>query len=71
MQMTKGQNASKVVADVKREIDDCETRLPPGVRIVPYYDRTELVAIRSTPSPRTCVGAVLVVAILIVFLRRW
>ena len=43
VQMVKGQNATKVIAALKDEIAKLEPRLPPGVRIVPHYDRTELV----------------------------
>src|ERR1043166_1194968 len=43
VQMTKGQNAATVVADLKQEIAALATKLPKGVRLVPYYDRTDLV----------------------------
>ncbi|MQY51677.1 efflux RND transporter permease subunit [Rhodocyclus tenuis] len=72
VQMTKGQNASKVVADLKREIESVGTRLPPGVRLMPIYDRTELVSHTvHTVAENLIVGAVLVVAILLIFLRSW
>ena len=72
VQMTKGQNASVVVAKLKKEIEELEHKLPPGVRLVPYYDRTLLVDHTvHTVIENLLVGALLVVAILIVFLRSW
>lgn len=72
VQMTKGQNATKVVEALKERIAGLTPKLPPGVKIVPYYDRTELVkhTVR-TVSENLIVGALLVVAILILFLRNW
>jgi cobalt-zinc-cadmium resistance protein CzcA len=72
VQMTKGQNAAKVIADLKEGIVKVQERLPTGVRIVPYYDRTELVNhTLHTVSENLLMGAALVVAILLIFLRSW
>ncbi len=72
VQMTKGQNATKVVDDLKLEIEKVSARLPPGVSIVPYYDRTDLVRHTvHTVTENLAVGAALVVAILMIFLRNW
>jgi cobalt-zinc-cadmium resistance protein CzcA len=72
VQMIKGQNATKVIAALKEEIDKLQPRLPPGVRIVPHYDRTELVEHTvHTVTHNLALGAVLVVAILLIFLRNW
>ena len=72
VQMTKGQNAAQVVEDLKIEIAKISTRLPPGVKIVPYYDRTDLIrhTVR-TVTENLALGACLVVAILVLFLRNW
>ncbi len=70
--MTKGQNASKVVDALKERIEHVSHKLPPGVKIVPYYDRTNLVRHTvHTVTENLIVGAFLVVAILILFLRNW
>jgi heavy metal efflux system protein len=70
--MTKGQNASKVVKAIKARIAELEMKLPKGVKIVPFYDRTQLVKHTvHTVSENLLVGALLVVAILILFLRNW
>ncbi|HEY5995118.1 MAG TPA: CusA/CzcA family heavy metal efflux RND transporter [Gallionellaceae bacterium] len=70
--MTKGQNATKVVEGVKQRIEALGAKLPPGVKIVPYYDRTDLVRHTvHTVSENLIIGALLVVAILVIFLRNW
>jgi heavy metal efflux system protein len=72
VQMVKGRNAVQVVEDVKREMGRLQTRLPKGMKLVTYYDRTKLVAHTvRTVTENLALGAVLVVAILLVFLRRW
>jgi cobalt-zinc-cadmium resistance protein CzcA len=72
VQMTKGQNATKVVEALKQRIEQVSHKLPPGVKIVPYYDRTDLVKHTvHTVTENLIVGAVLVVSILILFLRNW
>ena len=70
--MIKGQNATKVVEDLKEKIHEVSAKLPPGVKIVPYYDRTELVRHTvHTVSENLIIGALLVISILIIFLRNW
>ena len=72
VQMSKGSNAAKVVADVKNSIAAINAKLPNGVRIKTIYDRTELIDHTvHTVSENLLVGAVLVMAILIVFLGNW
>jgi heavy metal efflux system protein len=72
VQMTKGQNSTRIVKALKIRIAQIAPKLPAGVKIVPYYDRTDLVrhAVR-TVSENLIVGAILVIAILILFLRNW
>jgi copper/silver efflux system protein len=41
--MRYGENALKVIEGVKMKIEDIRTSLPPGVRIVPTYDRSTLI----------------------------
>ena len=38
-----GANAREVIAAVKKKIGDIEPGLPPGVKIVPFYDRSTLI----------------------------
>jgi cobalt-zinc-cadmium resistance protein CzcA len=72
VQMSKGNNAAKVVADVKAAVAELNARLPKGVRIKTIYDRTELInhTVR-TVAENLAIGAALVIAILIVFLGNW
>ena len=70
--MTKGQNATKVVEGIKAKIEEIQHKLPPKVKLVPYYDRTDLVNHTvHTVLENLLVGAFLVVAILVIFLRNW
>jgi Cu(I)/Ag(I) efflux system membrane protein CusA/SilA len=41
--MRYGENALKVIAGIKKKIAEIKTSLPPGVRIVPTYDRSTLI----------------------------
>jgi Cu(I)/Ag(I) efflux system membrane protein CusA/SilA len=41
--MRYGENALKVVEGIKKKIEEIKTSLPPGVRIVPTYDRSTLI----------------------------
>lgn len=41
--MRYGENPLKVLENVKKKIDELQSGLPPGVRIVPFYDRTGLI----------------------------
>ncbi len=59
----------QVVAGVEKALDDIKTRLPEGMRIVPFYDQTELIKHSLSSVTRAIlVGAVLVVVVLLVFL---
>ncbi|MBA5637704.1 efflux RND transporter permease subunit [Duganella sp. LX20W] len=72
VQMSKGSNAAKVVADVKLAVDAVNARLPKGVRLKTIYDRTQLIDHTvHTVGENLLVGAALVIAILIVFLGNW
>ncbi|MBA5607809.1 efflux RND transporter permease subunit [Duganella sp. FT3S] len=72
VQMSKGSNAAKVVADVKLAVDAVNARLPKGVRLKTIYDRTQLIKHTvHTVGENLLVGAALVIAILIVFLGNW
>ncbi len=67
--MQQGENASAVVERVKQTLADLRPQLPQGVEIVPYYDRSTLVArtIR-TVEHNLLEGAVLVIVVLLLLL---
>ena len=70
--MVKGGNPSQINADLKQRIAQLAPRLPAGVKIIPIYDRTDLVHHTvSTVLENLVTGAVLVIVILLVFLASW
>lgn len=69
--MLAGGNAKEIVSKVKARVAEINERgmLPDGLRIVPYYDRSELVdAALWTVTKVLLEGVVLVVIVLLVFL---
>ncbi|MGE3154415.1 MAG: efflux RND transporter permease subunit [Nitrospiraceae bacterium] len=69
--MLRGGNAREVVQDVKAKVDAIHKMnlLPNGLRIVPFYDRIELItAALKTVYKALMEGIVLVVVILLLFL---
>ncbi|MDP9109122.1 MAG: efflux RND transporter permease subunit, partial [Pseudomonadota bacterium] len=72
VQMSKGSNAAKVVAEVKLAVAAVNAKLPPGVRLKVIYDRTELIDHTvHTVLENLLVGAALVIGILVIFLGNW
>ena len=70
--MTKGGNPSKINAALKARIAELQHKLPPGAKIVPIYDRTDLVSHTvNTVVHNLVVGALLVFAVLVIFLSSW
>ncbi|MBE0537223.1 MAG: efflux RND transporter permease subunit [Phycisphaerae bacterium] len=68
--MLKGENSRVVVDRVKAEIPEIQKTLPPGVRINPFYDRTDLIqACIRTVSGALVQGGIFIVIIL--FLLLW
>jgi cobalt-zinc-cadmium resistance protein CzcA len=69
--MMRGGNAKEIVTRVKQRVDEINAKglLPGGLKIVPYYDRTELVdAALWTVGKVLVEGIALVVVVLFVFL---
>ncbi len=71
--LIKGRDAVNVLGGVKEKIQELnEFGLPPGVKITPIYDRTELVEHTvHTVEHNMLEGAALIMIILLVFLRRF
>lgn len=70
--MVKGGDPAKINQELKQRIVQLQAKLPPDVKIVPIYDRTELVRHTvSTVAENLVVGALLVIAVLVVFLSSW
>ncbi len=68
--MRRGENPSEALRGIKAAVDELNTTsLPSGIRLVPIYDRTELVKNTLHTVSRTLLeGLVIVVTILFVFL---
>ena len=69
--MVRAGNAKEIVTRVKQRVDEINQKglLPGGLKIVPYYDRTELVdAALWTIAKVLIEGIVLVVVVLFIFL---
>ncbi len=67
--MQQGENASAVVERVKATIEELRPLLPPGIAIVPYYDRSALVERTiHTVAHNLVEGAVLVIVVLLLLL---
>ena len=70
--MNKGQNPAKVIEALRTKVEETNKKLPLGVRIAPFYDRTNLINHTvNTVTENLIVGALLVVGILLIFLRNW
>ena len=70
--MVRAGNAKEIVTRVKQRVDEINQKglLPGGLKIVPYYDRTELVdAALWTIAKVLIEGIILVVVILFIFFR--
>jgi cobalt-zinc-cadmium resistance protein CzcA len=64
-----GTNTSQVIGDVKIQIERINALLPPGIKMVPYYDQATLVAkCVDTVTNALLQGVVLVALVLLVFM---
>jgi cobalt-zinc-cadmium resistance protein CzcA len=70
--MLAGENSRLVAKRVAAKLKEIQTKLPPGVMIIPVYDRTVLVdqTIRTVETS-LFEGAILVVVVLLVMLGNW
>ncbi|HET6283314.1 MAG TPA: CusA/CzcA family heavy metal efflux RND transporter [Polyangia bacterium] len=71
--LRKGENAKDVLEALQTRIDELNTGVLPGdVRIVPFYDRRHLIATTvSTVGHNLLHGAILVIAVVLLFLRSF
>jgi copper/silver efflux system protein len=68
--MRQGKNALEVIEAVKQKIREIEPGLPAGVKVVPIYDRSELINRSIENLKGTLIEIILTVA-LIIFLFLW
>ena len=73
VQMLRGENPSDVLDRIHVAVDELnEEVLPPGVKIHPYLDRTDLVGeTLKTVMHTLLIGMLLVVLLLFIYLRDW
>ena len=71
--MRKGENPSQVVAAVKKKIEKLNSSvLPQDTRIVPFYDRTDLISFATHTVLHNLVEGILLVTLLVsLFMFNW
>ena len=68
--MRQGQNALDVIQRVKAKIKEVEPGLPSGVKVVPIYDRSDLI-LRSIDNLKSTLVEVLLTVALVILLFLW
>lgn len=65
-----GENAQKVIARVKAKIKEAEPSLPPGLKIIPTYDRSDLID-RSVDNLKHTLIEELVIVSIVILIFLW
>lgn len=68
--MRQGENALAVIERVKEKLKEIQPGLPKGVRVVPAYDRSELI-LRSIDNLRGTLREELIIVSIVIFLFLW
>ena len=68
--MRQGQNALDVISRVRAKIDEIAPGLPEGIKIVPVYDRSDLIR-RAIDNLKTTLFEVIAVVSLVILLFLW
>ncbi len=68
--MRQGQNALEVIERIEKRIAEVSPGLPAGVKVVPVYDRSDLVR-RAITTLRAAIIEVIVTISLVIFLFLW
>jgi Cu(I)/Ag(I) efflux system membrane protein CusA/SilA len=68
--MRSGENALEVIDRVKAKIKEIEPGFPPGVKLLPIYDRSELI-LHSISNVKQTIIEVIVTIVLIILLFLW
>lgn len=70
--MLKGDNSNNVIENVKKRVEQIQTSLPDGIKIVPFLDRSELIEeTTSTVFTNLIEGGLIVIFVLVLFLGNW
>jgi Cu(I)/Ag(I) efflux system membrane protein CusA/SilA len=65
--MRQGQNALDVISRVKEKIKEIEPGLPPGLKVVPVYDRSDLILRSIDTLQGTIIEVILTVSAVVLF----
>ena len=68
--MRQGENALAVIDRIKAKLKELEPGLPPGVKVVPVYDRSELI-LRSIDNLKQTLIEELVIVSLVILIFLW
>jgi len=68
--MRYGENPLRVIEKLKGKIDEIEAGMPPGIRIIPFYDRTEVIN-RATHTLKVALIEEIIVASIVLLLFLW
>lgn len=68
--MRSGENALEVIDRVKAKLKEVESALPEGVKVVPIYDRSDLIH-RTISNVRLTILQVVVTVVLIILIFLW
>ncbi|HYU46131.1 MAG TPA: CusA/CzcA family heavy metal efflux RND transporter [Terriglobales bacterium] len=68
--MRQGENALQVIDRVKAKLKEIEPGLPPGVKVVPIYDRSDLI-LRAIANLKSTLIEVLCTVALVILLFLW
>jgi copper/silver efflux system protein len=68
--MRHGQNALEVIDRVKAKIKELEPGIPPGVKVLPIYDRSDLI-LRAIDTLKSTTLEVIVTVCLVILLFLW
>jgi cobalt-zinc-cadmium resistance protein CzcA len=70
--MLKGANSNEVIKNVTARITEIQKSLPEGIRIVPFLDRSELIAETTGTVKRNLLeGGLIVIFVLVLLLGNW
>ena len=68
--MRYGENAQKVIERTKEKLDELKSTLPPGVKVVTTYDRSDLIG-RAVDNLRHTLIEELVIVSLVIMIFLW
>ncbi len=68
--MRQGENALQVIDRVKQKLHDIEAGLPPGVKVVTAYDRSELI-LRSIDNLKHTLTEELIIVAIVILIFLW